>query len=385
VNVAKAIVSTNPRVGWFVHVLGAALYRASEYEEAIGLLEESLTVDPHWNARAINYPFLAMAYHRLGRHDEARQALSKADQAIDEWTSARYEAGGQSYWVVSQGSTDFSPVFWWDWMACQLSCSEARRVMGLAPPPEDVRMRVQRARAFAGLRWPERAVEEYARALQASPDDRQILLEYHRSRAFRHASLRRWKEAAAEYARASELQPSEPYFWWYQAILHLAVADKESYRRVCEGMFERFRATDDPRTAHSVVSACTLSPGALPEMAGLIPVGQVAARWYAGSIRMLAAAQCRAGDSEEAVRNFQEAAIHYRLRADDWLLLAIAHHELGHVQEAKRCLGNAVQWIDQAHGRQLNDPAGTQPGWGDWHERIWVPLLRQEVEALLNE
>jgi tetratricopeptide (TPR) repeat protein len=150
-------------------------------------------------------------------------------------------------------------------------------------------------------------------------------------------------------------------------------------------MLERFRATDDPRTAHSVVSACTLSPGALPEMAGLIPVGQVAARWYAGSIRMLAAAQCRAGDYEGAVRNFQEAAIHYRLRADDWLLLAIAHHELGHVQEANRCLGKAVQWIDQAHGRQLNDPAGTQPGWGDWHERIWVPLLRQEVDSLLNE
>jgi tetratricopeptide (TPR) repeat protein len=326
-----------------------------------------------------------MAYYRLGRHDEARQALSKAEQAIDEWTSARYEAGRQAYWVVSQGSTDFWPVFWWDWMACELTCGEARRLMGLAPSPEDVRLRAQRARAFAGLRWPERAAEEYARAVQASPEDRQILLEYHRTRGFWHASRRQWKESAAEYARASELQPGEPYFWWYQAILHLAVADKESYHRVCAGMLESFGTTDDPRTAHSVVSACTLSPGALPEMARLIPVGKVAARWYAGSIRMLAAAQCRAGDCEEAVRNFQEAAIHYRLRADDWLLLAIAHHELGHAQEAKRCLGNAVQWIDQAHGRKLNDPAGTQPGWGDWHERIWVPLLRHEVEALLNE
>jgi hypothetical protein len=84
------------------------------------------------------------------------------------------------------------------------------------------------------------------------------------------------------------------------------------------------------------------------------------------------------------VRTFQDAAVHYRLRADDWLLLAIAHHHLGHAQEAKRCLGNAVQWIEQADRRQLNDPAGTQPGWGDWHERIWVPLLRREVEALLT-
>ena len=384
VDVAKAIVATNPRVGWFVHVLGAAHYRASEYEEAIRRLQESLTVDPLWNARAINYPFLAMAFHRLGQHDEARQALSKADEAIDKWTGARYEAGGQTYWVVSQGSTDFSPVFWWDWMACQLSCGEARRLMGLAPPPEDVRLRVQRARAFAGLRWPEKAIEEYSRAIQASPDDKQILLEHHRTRAFWHASLRQWKQAAAEYARASELQPDEPYFWWYQAILHLAVGDQESYRRVCADMLARFRETNDPRTAHTVVSACTLSPNALHEMAELIPVGRVAARWYAGSIRMLAAAQCRAGNCEDAVRSFQEAAIHYRLRADDWLLLAIAHHELGHAQEARRCLASAVQWIDQAQGQKLNDPAGTKPGWGDWHERIWVPLLRQEVETLLS-
>jgi tetratricopeptide (TPR) repeat protein len=385
VSVAKAIVATNPRVGWFVHVLGAAHYRAAEYEEAIERLGESLTIDPLWNASAINYPFLAMAYHRLGRYEEARQALTKADKAIDEWTSARYEAGRQSYWVVSQGSTDFWPVFWWDWMACQLTCGEARRLMGLLPPPDDVRLRVQRARTFAGLRWPEKAVEEYAQALQASPDDRQILLESHRTRGFWHASRRQWKEAAAEYARASELQPDEPYFWWYQAILHLALSDKESYRRVCAGMLDRFRSTDDPRTAHSVVAACILSPNALQEMRELIPVGHVAARWYAGSSRMLAAAQCRAGDCEQAVRNFQEAAIHYRLRADDWLLLAIAHHGLGDVQEARRCLGKAVQWIDQAHGQKLNDPAGTQPGWGDWHERIWVPILRQEVEGLLEK
>ena len=83
-----------------------------------------------------------MAYHRLGRQDEARRALTEAERAIDQWTQARYEASGRGYWVVSQGATDFWPVFWWDWMACQLTCGEARSVMGLSPLPDDPRLRV---------------------------------------------------------------------------------------------------------------------------------------------------------------------------------------------------------------------------------------------------
>jgi eukaryotic-like serine/threonine-protein kinase len=384
VRVAEAIVAVDPHVHWFLHVLGAAHYRAGQYERAIQRLEESLAMDPHWSGRAINYPFLAMAFHRLGRQDEARHALSEAERAIDQWTQARYEASGRDYWVVSQGATVFWPVPWWDWMACQLTCGEARGVMGVSPPPDDPRLRLLRARAFAGLRWPDKALEEYALALHVSPDDKQLLLEAHRTRGHLHISRRQWNPAAAEFTRASELQPDESYYWWYQAVLHLAVGDRESYRRVCAAMLERMGTTADPRTAHTVVAACTLLPDALPDMGQLVPVGQVAARWYPGSSRMLAAAQCRAGDCEEAVRTFRLAATHYRLRADDWLFLAIAHHHLGDAAEAQRCQSKALQWIDQADLRRLNDPAGTQPGWGDWHEPIQVPLLRREVESLLQ-
>jgi hypothetical protein len=119
-------------------------------------------------------------------------------------------------------------------------------------------------------------------------------------------------------------------------------------------------------------------------MGRLVALGHVAARWYPGSSRMLAAAQCRAGDYENAVRTFREAVVHYRLRADDWLLLAIVHHRLGDDEEARRCLGTATKWIEAANHEQLNDPASTRPSWGDWHERICVPLLRKEVETLIN-
>jgi tetratricopeptide (TPR) repeat protein len=384
VRVAEVIVAAHPGVHWYLHVLGAAHYRAGQYQQAISRLGESIEVDPNWAMRAMNHPFLAMTYHRLGRHDDARRALDEAQAAIDQWTHARYKASGREYWVVSQGATVFWPVPWWDWMACQLACDEARRMMGLSPRPDDPRLRVLRARAFAGLRWPDKAVAEYAAAVKENPNDQQILLESHRSRAFLHVTQRNWRDAAAEYAQASELNPEEPYFWWYRALLSLANDDKEEYRRICAAMLERFRTTEDPRAAHSVVSACTLLPDALRDMAVLIPLGQAAARWYPGASRMLAAAQCRAGAYEEAVRNYQQTAIHYRLRADDWLLFAIAHHHLGNADQAKHCFSTALEWFHQADRRQLNDPAGTQPGWGDWHERIWVPILRSEVEALLE-
>jgi tetratricopeptide (TPR) repeat protein len=382
---AEAIVAVEPQFAWFPHALGAAYYRAGQFERAIEWLSESLDAHPNWNARAINYPYLAMAYHRLGRHDEAQQALASAQATLEQWTVARHEASGQGYWVISQGATDFWPVFWWDWMVCQIVSGEARRMMGLPPPPDDPRQHVMRARAFAGLRWTDKAVEEYVKALEASPDDKQILLETHRTRGQLLAWQRNWRRAAAEYGRASNLQPDEPYYWWYQAVLNLAAEDQTSYRRICASMLNRFGGTDDPRTAHAVVAACMLLPDAVLDMDRLVPIGQIAARWYPGSVRMLAAAQCRAGEFAEAVRTFQEAAAHIRLRAGDWLLLAVANHHHGDAQEAAVCLRKATQWINEADRRQLSDPASTRPAWGDWHEPISVRLLREEVQALLNK
>jgi serine/threonine protein kinase/Flp pilus assembly protein TadD len=384
VHAAEPIVARDPMIPWYSHALGAAYYRAGQHEQAIQLLRKSLDIDPNWNARALNYPFLAMAYHRLGLQDEARRALADAESVLDQWTQARYEASERGNWVVSQGATDFWPVFWWDWIVCQLTCGEARHVMGLPPLPKDPRQRLLRARAFAGLRWSDKAVEEYDAAVKESPTNKRILMEAHRSRGFFHVSQQNWRAAAAEYARASELQPDEAYFWWYQAVLYLAAADQDSYRRICVEMVKRFGATEDTRAAHAVVVACTLLPDTVPDMSTLVPLGKVAAGWYPGSCRILAAAQSRAGAYEEAVRNFQEAATHYRLRADDWLLLALAHHHLRDNDQAQRCLRKAIHWIDEADRQQLSDPAGTRAAWGGWPEPISVKLLRAEVEALLK-
>lgn len=77
VELAAKAVAAEPKNAWFVHSLGAAHYRAGQYEQAIRRLNECLNAHPKW-CPGLNWLMLAMAYQRQGRMDEARQALDKA-------------------------------------------------------------------------------------------------------------------------------------------------------------------------------------------------------------------------------------------------------------------------------------------------------------------
>ena len=49
-----------------LYIHGAACYRAGRFEEAVRLLRESLS-RTDVGARALNFPYLAMSLHRLGK------------------------------------------------------------------------------------------------------------------------------------------------------------------------------------------------------------------------------------------------------------------------------------------------------------------------------
>jgi hypothetical protein len=61
--------------------------------------------------------------------------------------------------------------------------------------------------------------------------------------------------------------------------------------------------------------------------------------------------------------------VHYRLRDDDQ-----ARHR---VSEAKR-------WIEAANHATEDDPSGTRPVCGGWHEPVIFPLLLREAEKVLK-
>ncbi len=384
VDLAQQAMANTPGSWYCLYLLGMAHYRAGQYAPAVRRLRESLRAQPEWAARALSYPVLAMAHHRLGQTAEARQALDAAAEAIARWTRERCQNPGDKCWVHHLGATASWPIAWWDWLECRVYYREARVLIDGSPPRDDPRLHVLRARAFAGLRWADKAVAEYDAALKLSPQDAQTRLEAHLNRGNCCTGLGQWGEAAAEFGKACQLGPDNTYLWRFRAVAHVAAGDVAAYRQACTAMVERFEKTDDRVAAGNVLNACVLRGDTLPDMARLLPLTRVAGPiWHWGTWAR-GAALYRAGKYEESIRCFEMAAKIYRPRAWDWCFRAMAYQRLGHAEEARRCLVEAARWIDEANSEELDDPTSLRPGWGSWDERVTYPLLLREAEALVG-
>jgi serine/threonine protein kinase/Flp pilus assembly protein TadD len=360
------------------YILGTAHYRAGQYDEAIRRLQAALLAQPKWPICLLSYPELAMAHHRLGHQAEARRALGEAAGILDRWTEARY--AGQGEYSVN---TDW-PLPWWDYLECQLLYREAKLLIEGSPPPDDPRLHVVRARGLAGLDWVEQAISEFDAALRLSPHDPQIRLEAHRNRGKYFVKRRQWRDAAAEFAKASALRPDDACLWRYRAVAHFADGNAGAYRQTCTAMLERFAQTLDGATAANVLLSCVLRDHALPEPARLLPLARVSdSVWHWGA-GVRGAALYRARRYQESVQCFETAAKTYRPRAWDWCFLAMANHRLGNADRARGCLSEATRWIDAANHHTGDDPSGMQPVWGGWHEPVVASLLLREAEELLK-
>jgi eukaryotic-like serine/threonine-protein kinase len=373
VELAENMLAPEPGSWYYLYLLGMAQYRAGQYEPAVRRLRESLLGHPDQAVRAISYPVLAMAHHRLGQTAQARQALDAAAEAIDRWTN----------YGMDHGASDW-PISWWDWLECQLYYREAKVLIDGSPPPDDPRLHVLRARALAGLGWSAKAIPEYDAALKLKPQDPQIRGEAHHNRADHYRRLQQWGEAAAEFAKACELWPWKSRLWDNRAVAHLAAGDVDAYRQTCAAMLERFEKTEDRVTAAHVLEVCVLRDDALADMSRLLPLTAVTDPLWHWGAWVRGAALYRAGRYEESIRCFERAAKKFRPRAWDWCFLAMAHHRLGHAEEARRCVAEAARWIDEANRVQLDDPTTLGPTWGHWDESVVYPLLLREAEELLG-
>jgi hypothetical protein len=75
-----------------VRMLGAALYRAGGYGEAVQSIETAAKVYP---LRASDWSFLAMAHHRQGHTDEARRCLARAEHWIESANQVKEDDTGR--------------------------------------------------------------------------------------------------------------------------------------------------------------------------------------------------------------------------------------------------------------------------------------------------
>jgi serine/threonine protein kinase/Tfp pilus assembly protein PilF len=369
-----------------LRVLGAAHLRAGQFDEASRRLREALERDANRPERVLALPLLAIACQRQGKMDEARAALERAGAVIEQWTRDRYQGQGD-YWVIDLGAKAVWPLAWWDWLEYQLLYREARSAISGTPAgalADDPRLHVLRGRALAGLRWPERAVAEYERAMAAGLRDPQVAMEAHRNRGYVFVHAGKWAQAAEQFDLASAQRPEDVFMWRFRAVAHFLAGNDEAYRRTCSQMLEAFGRVDDALVACNVLQACTMREGAVADPSRLVELTQVTDRiWHFGTWTS-GAALYRAGWYEESIECFESAQKWYRPRAWDWSFLAMSHARLGHGAEARRCLAEAAKWIDEANhaeGYELDD---IKPAWGDWNEPAVYPLIYREAKGVVD-
>ncbi len=153
--------------------------------------------------------------------------------------------------------------------------------------------------------------------------------------------------------------------------------DRVGWRTSNAGLLDRFGGTINSWTAGQVASACVLGPDATADLEVPVRLAEAAvkdANEYnkANRLQTLGAALYRAGrfDERSAGSRKQFELQGGESRSRDWPFLAMAHHRLGHRDEARR-------WLDRLREHQPSaDPTEF------WYE-LEVRLLRSEAEAVI--
>ncbi len=192
------------------------------------------------------------------------------------------------------------------------------------------------------------------------------------------AELACWDGARADFDRGIELGAGSELVWQEKARACLGGGDQEGYRQACAALLKRLGETEAPVLANNLAWVCALTPNTGADPAQLLRLAEkaVARQPRASTFRnTLGAILYRAGRFANAVQCLNEAITLQGQggTAFDWLLLAMAHQQLGHAAEAR-------QWLDKA--RTEKSAASDPPP--PWSQRLELQLLRHEAESLIK-
>jgi tetratricopeptide (TPR) repeat protein len=268
-----------------------------------------------------------------------------------------------------------------------------------APPGHQVAWHRIQAGECEGARLWSATIWHLDRVIGAEPDRREL----HVRRGVAHAELGAWDKAGADFARAIELGEVGPQVWRYLALVQLARGDTDGHRKACSSLLQRFRPEGHGlHDLAAVTWTCVLSPDGGPglgdalalaekavaaaEKAAASPASGMAERGQYYARRALAAALLRLARPEEAIQVLKPYIAETSgllLNETSGLLGTVAHHRLGHPDDARRLLDRVVRGIEW---RRSHPPLFATGRWlsAPWIERLSVELLRREAEALVK-
>jgi WD40 repeat protein len=204
-------------------------------------------------------------------------------------------------------------------------------------------------------------------------------------RAQCYAELGRWTFAAADFDQAQEWGLRDPEGQYRRALLCLGREDNEGYRKICEQLTAKLGQLSDANAINSAIWTCLLFPDALPDMTPLVRAGEqllASGQRSSAMLNTLGITYYRAGEYDAAIEHLEAAVKAERGEGTpwDWLFLAMAHHRLGHGDDARKWHEQAIGWIDRETNEKTQRTAGVRLG---WEQRLELELLRHEAEGTL--
>jgi eukaryotic-like serine/threonine-protein kinase len=123
-----------------LYVAGWAHLKAGDHERAIQRLEQSNSEEVAWHGRGIGYPLLAIAYHEMGREEEALRCFEQSQAILGRWLDDS----------VSR-STGSPSIPWIDWIEFLGNHREASILVMGHTPAVDPRLRQMESSAEASI------------------------------------------------------------------------------------------------------------------------------------------------------------------------------------------------------------------------------------------
>ena len=407
--------------------VGNLLYKLGRHDEAIACYHKAIEVNPNWSRAHKN---LGSVFDMQGKLDESATAYREAIRLNPKGHPAY---AGLGFVLMRKGDVDgaiacyrkaieLQPDFAWahnqlgnalarkkDFHGAIAAYQEALRFQpnhaaahfGLASALEKAKQWDRSAsvysealQRFGGPLWPGpwyepiRSDEVFTRLTALRPDDRLPWI----MRARVHVFERDWKRAAADYARASEfwtsIEPAklrgEGDDLMSYACLLLLLGDRAGYEQFCKQWADRVGPGQG--WEYSLGRAWALSPQTV------VPAQRIV-NWARKTLQnsrkpwelhVVSLALYRNGKFDLAIERAKESNAGYwrgGAKALNELVLAMAHHRLGHTAEARTSLEHALELADR---KSPDQPSGA--AWADMTpaDVLEVELLRREVEDLIN-
>jgi tetratricopeptide (TPR) repeat protein len=190
-----------------------------------------------------------------------------------------------------------------------------------------------------------------------------------------HASGGQWDRTAVVCKLATERGPCAFWVWPRCALAALKVHDAAQYRKVCTVAVQQAGQTSGSSIANLAAWTCSLGPSGVADYGPVVALAEQAVKTAGPSDRQAVlntagAILYRAGRFQEAIQRLNEGIkvgggqgeVH------DWIFLAMAYHQSGETDQARKFLGLV---------KKSSYPAQS------W-TKLELELLRAEAEMLID-